>query len=60
MERTYGWLKPHRRLARDCETLPTRSDSMIHIAMTSLMSRAHRRTLFTGVPRRITKRLILG
>jgi transposase len=39
VERTYGWLMPHRRLARDCETLPTCSEAMIRIAMTSLMAR---------------------
>nr|WP_277607958.1 transposase [Streptomyces boncukensis] len=39
VERTYGWLMLHRRLARDCETLPTRSEAMIHLAMTDLMAR---------------------
>ena len=29
----------HRRLARDYETLPARSEAMIHIAMTDLMAR---------------------
>ncbi len=29
----------NRRLARDCETLPTRSEALIHLAMTSLMTR---------------------
>lgn len=29
----------HRRLARDYETLPTRSEAMIHLAMTDLMTR---------------------
>jgi len=29
----------HRRLARDYETLPTRSEAMIHLAMTDLMAR---------------------
>ncbi|MET9692619.1 IS5 family transposase [Streptomyces sp. NPDC006514] len=38
VERTYGWLMLHRRLARDCET-PTRSEAVIHIAMTDLMAR---------------------
>ncbi len=37
VERTYGWLMLHRRLARDYETLPVRSEAMIHIAMTDLM-----------------------
>lgn len=30
---------PHRRLARDCETLPARSEAMIHLAMSDLMAR---------------------
>ncbi|MFF0095310.1 IS5 family transposase [Streptomyces canus] len=42
VERTYGWLMLHRRLARDYETLPARSEAMIHLAMTDLM--AHRLT----------------
>ncbi len=42
VERTYGWVMLHRRLARDYETLPTRSEAVIHIAMTDLM--AHRLT----------------
>lgn len=29
----------HRRLARDCETLPASSAAMIHITMTDLMTR---------------------
>ncbi|WP_093802962.1 IS5 family transposase [Streptomyces sp. Wb2n-11] len=39
VERTYGWLMLHRRLARDYQTLPTRSEAMIHLAMTGLMAR---------------------
>lgn len=39
VERTYGWLMLHRRLARDYETLLTRSEAMIHLAMTDLMAR---------------------
>ncbi|MGW4027027.1 transposase, partial [Streptomyces sp. NPDC005009] len=39
VERTYGWLVLHRRLARDYETLPTRSEAVIHLAMTDLMTR---------------------
>ncbi|GGZ44444.1 hypothetical protein GCM10010365_76110 [Streptomyces poonensis] len=39
VERTYGWLMLHRRLARDYETLPARSEAMIHPAMTDLMAR---------------------
>jgi transposase len=39
VERTYGWLVLHCRLARDHGTLPARSEAMIHIAMTDLMAR---------------------
>ncbi|MFC9855922.1 IS5 family transposase [Streptomyces prasinus] len=39
VERTYGWLMLHRCLARDYETLPARSEAMIHLAMTDLMAR---------------------
>ncbi|MFI1370062.1 IS5 family transposase [Streptomyces griseochromogenes] len=39
VERTYGWLMFHRRLARDYETLPARSEAMIHLAMADLMAR---------------------
>jgi transposase len=33
IERTFGWLMQHRRLARDYEALPHRSRAMIHWAM---------------------------
>ncbi|MFD5559041.1 IS5 family transposase [Streptomyces sp. NPDC127068] len=39
VERTYGWLMLNRRLARDYETLPSRSEAMIHLAMSDLMAR---------------------
>jgi transposase len=39
VERTLGWLVLHRRLVRDFETLPERSATMIHWAMTDNMSR---------------------
>ncbi len=39
VERTYGWLMFHRRLARDYESLPDRSEAMIHHAMTDLTAR---------------------
>ena len=39
VERTYGWLMLHRRLARDYENLPERSRAMIHWAMIDNMSR---------------------
>jgi transposase len=38
-ERTLGWLMLHRRLVRDYETRPARSEAMIHIAMIDLMTR---------------------
>ncbi|MFB9909753.1 IS5 family transposase, partial [Allokutzneria oryzae] len=38
-ERTFGWLMLHRRLARDYEALPSRSEAMIHIAMIDTMAR---------------------
>jgi transposase len=39
IERTFGWLMLHRRLARDYEALPERSRTMIHWAMIDNMSR---------------------
>jgi transposase len=39
VERTFGWLMLHRRLARDYETNPQRSRAMIHWAMIDIMSR---------------------
>jgi transposase len=39
VERTFGWLMLHRRLARDYETLPERSLTMIHWSMIDNMSR---------------------
>uniref|UniRef100_A0AAU2K157 IS5 family transposase n=1 Tax=Streptomyces sp. NBC_00049 TaxID=2903617 RepID=A0AAU2K157_9ACTN len=39
IERTFGWLMQHRRLARDYEALPQRSETMIHWAMANKMSR---------------------
>ncbi|WP_435054316.1 transposase [Nonomuraea angiospora] len=38
-ERTFGWLMLHRRLTRDYEARPDRSEAMIHIAMIDLMVR---------------------
>jgi transposase len=38
-ERTLGWLMLHRRLTRDYEARPDRSEAMIHIAMIDLMTR---------------------
>ncbi|MFE5550059.1 hypothetical protein ACFQ71_40820, partial [Streptomyces sp. NPDC056534] len=37
--RTLSRLMEHRRTALDCEALPARSEAMIHVAMTSLMTR---------------------
>lgn len=39
IERTFGWLMQHRRLARDYEALPQRSRAVIHWAMANKMSR---------------------
>lgn len=39
LERSLGWLMLHRRLTRDYETLPERSQTMIHWAMIDSMSR---------------------
>jgi transposase len=39
VERTFGWLMQHRRLARDYEALPQRSRVMILWAMANTMSR---------------------
>lgn len=39
VERTFGWLMHHRRLAHDYETHSHRSEAIIHVAMINLMSR---------------------
>ncbi|GAA5207270.1 hypothetical protein GCM10023323_22110 [Streptomyces thinghirensis] len=39
IDRTFGWLMQHRRLARDYEALPERARAMIHWAMANEMSR---------------------
>lgn len=39
IERTFGWLMQHRRLAGDYEALPQRSRAMIHWAMANKMAR---------------------
>ncbi|MEV0324775.1 IS5 family transposase [Streptomyces sp. NPDC050658] len=39
IERSIGWLMHHRRLARDYETHPHRSEAMVHLAMIDLMAR---------------------
>jgi transposase len=39
IERTFGWLVRHRRLARDYERLTDNSKTMIKIAMTQLMAK---------------------
>ncbi|MFD9063636.1 IS5 family transposase [Kitasatospora purpeofusca] len=62
VERTYGWLMLHRRLARDYEALPTRSEAMIHLAMTDLMARrlTSENTISWRDPTPQTKQLIPG
>ncbi|RBQ13983.1 IS5 family transposase [Spongiactinospora rosea] len=39
VERTFGWLMHHRRLARDYESLPATSEAVIHLAMIDNMTR---------------------
>ncbi|MGW2602129.1 transposase [Streptomyces klenkii] len=39
VERTFSWLTAHRRLARDYETSPARSETMIRWAMIGIMVR---------------------
>lgn len=39
VERTFSWLTAHRRLARDYETSPARSETMIRWAMIGVMVR---------------------
>ncbi len=62
VERTYGWLMLHRRLARDYETLLTRSEAMTHVAMTGLMARrlTGENTTPGATPQRLTNRRFRG
>ncbi len=62
VERTYGWLMLHCRLARDYETRPARSEAIIHIAMTDLMARRLTRenTISWRVPTPQTEQQIPG
>lgn len=62
VERTYGWLMLHHRLARDYETLPTRSEALIHLAMTGLMARrpTSENTASWRDPKKGTKQSISG
>jgi transposase len=39
VERTFGWLTRHRRLARDYERTPESSEAFIYVAMTRIMLR---------------------
>jgi putative transposase len=39
VERTFGWLTRYRRLNRDYETLPVSSETLVYLAMISLMVR---------------------
>ncbi len=39
VERTFGWIGRHRRLAKDYEHLTERSETLIYIAMIALMLR---------------------
>lgn len=62
VERTYGWLMLHRRLARDYETLHSRSEAVIHLAMTDLMARriTSENTISWRDPKKPTKRTTPG
>lgn len=62
VERTYGWLMVHRHLTRDYETLPTRSEAVIHIAMTDLMARrlTNENTISWRDPKTNTEHAISG
>ncbi|WP_079408479.1 IS5 family transposase [Streptomyces sp. 3211] len=62
VERTYGWLMLHRRLARDYETLPQRSEALVNLAMTDLMARriTGENTISWRDPTEQTKQPILG
>lgn len=62
VERTYGRLMLHRRLAHDYETLPTRSEALVNLAMTDLMARrlTGENTVSWRDPKRSTKRPIPG
>ncbi|MFE2889398.1 IS5 family transposase [Streptomyces sp. NPDC059272] len=46
VERTFGWLMHHRRLARNYETHPHRSEAMIRLAMIDVISRRLTRESF--------------
>jgi transposase len=39
VERTFAWMTQYRRLGKDYEAFPERSEAMISIAMTRLMVR---------------------
>ncbi len=39
VQRSFGWIMMHRRLARDYETNPEHSESMIRLAMISSVAR---------------------
>lgn len=40
IERTFSWLTAHRRLARDYQTIPARSETVIRWAMIGIMVRS--------------------
>jgi len=39
VERGFGWIMTHRRLARDYETKPTHSESMVRLEMISILAK---------------------
>ncbi|MFD3532639.1 IS5 family transposase [Streptomyces sp. NPDC058664] len=62
VERTYGWLMLNRRLARDYETLSTRSEALTHLAMTGLLARrlTSENTISWREPKKTTEHPISG
>lgn len=62
IERAYGWLMLHRHLARDYETLSTRSEAVIHISVTALMARplTSETTISGRDPKKNTEHAISG
>lgn len=62
VERTYGWLMLHRRLARDYEALPARPEALMYLATTDLMARrlTNENTISWHDPKKAAKHTIPG
>lgn len=56
VERTFGWLMHHRRLARDHKTHPHRSEAIIHVAM----NRPHKPQTHPRIHPELARHLIVG